>query len=42
LFVIQPFNEDNDKQYKAIIKPTESTVGLISYHVDMDKTVEGS
>jgi hypothetical protein len=39
-FVIQPFDEDNNKRYKSVIKPAIETAGLTPYRVDEDKSVQ--
>jgi hypothetical protein len=39
-FVIQPFDERNNKRYKSVIEPAIKTAGLTPYRVDMDKSVQ--
>ncbi|GHT38491.1 hypothetical protein AGMMS49965_02040 [Bacteroidia bacterium] len=39
-FVIQPFDEENTKRYKSVIKPAIEAAGLKPYRVDEDKTVQ--
>lgn len=38
-FVIQEFNEDNDKRYQSVIKPAIEAAGFQPYRVDEDKDV---
>lgn len=39
-FVIQQFDEANDKRYKSVIKPAIEEAGFEPYRVDQDKTVQ--
>lgn len=39
-FVIQQFDEDNDKRYQSVIKPAIEEAGFVPYRVDQDKTVQ--
>lgn len=39
-FVIQKFNEDNNKRYQSAIKPAIEAAGLKPYRVDEDKSVQ--
>ena len=39
-FVIQEFNEDNDKRYQSVIKPAIEAAGFQPYRVDKDKSVQ--
>ncbi|MDE7101901.1 MAG: nucleoside 2-deoxyribosyltransferase [Bacteroidales bacterium] len=40
VFVIQEFNEDNDKRYQSVIKPAIEAAGFKPYRVDKDKHVQ--
>lgn len=40
VFVIQEFNEDNDKRYQSVIKPAIEAAGFKPYRVDEDKHVQ--
>jgi nucleoside 2-deoxyribosyltransferase len=39
-FVIQPFDEANNKRYKSVIEPAIQAVGLHPYRVDKDKSAQ--
>lgn len=39
-FVIQPFDEENNKRYKSVIEPAIQSAGLKPYRVDKDKSVQ--